>query len=142
MLWMAPFKMSYLVPYKKTPTIQVPATPDYMNISPFLSQSAQSSANFGVSPPVQSSPEGLLSSSSSTSLSPLGSPSSNTSAFSSQPRLIRAPQDKTQKREEFRASVRVSLQYENAETLTLYTFFNCSLDFAKLRLINHRLPAF
>ena len=81
--------------YKKTPTIQVPATPDF--ISPFLSQSALSSSNSGASPSVQSSPEDPLASSSSTPLSPLSSPFSNPGESSSQPRLIQAPQDKTQK---------------------------------------------
>jgi len=85
--------------YKKTPTIQVPAMPDH--ISSFLSQSAQRSENSRASPPsIQSSPDGLLFTSSSTLLSPLGSPFSNASGSSSQPRLIRAPQDKTQKQEE------------------------------------------
>src|SRR5271156_4817467 len=81
--------------YKKTPTIQVPVTPDF--ISPFLSQSALSSSNSGASPSVQSSPEDSIASSLSTLLSPLGAPFSNPSESSSQPRLIRAPQDKTQK---------------------------------------------
>ena len=83
--------------YKKTPTIQVPAVPNF--ISPFLSQSRLTPSDSGVSQHVQSSPESLLASSSSTLLSPLGSPFGNPSEFSSQPRLIRAPQDKTQKLE-------------------------------------------
>jgi len=81
--------------YKKTPTIQVPVTPDF--ISPFLSQSALSSSNSGVLPSVQSSPEDSIASSFSTSLSPLSSPFSNPGESSSQPRLIQASQDKTQK---------------------------------------------
>jgi hypothetical protein len=84
--------------YKKTPTIQVPAVPDY--ISPFLSQSATSSANIGASPLDPSSPDGLLAFSPSPSLSPLGSPfniHSNLGESSSQPRLIQSPQNTTQK---------------------------------------------
>jgi len=81
--------------YKKMPIIQVPVTPDF--ISPFLSQSALSSSTSGASPSVQSSPEYSIASSFSTSLSPLGSPFRNPGESLSQPRLIRAPQDKTQK---------------------------------------------
>jgi hypothetical protein len=70
--------------YKKTPRIQVPEVPNF--ISPFLSQSALSLSNSGASPLVQSSPESLLVSSSSTLLLP---PFSNLGQSSSQPRLIR-----------------------------------------------------
>jgi hypothetical protein len=82
--------------YKKTPTIQVPAIPSF--VSPFLSQSGLSLAHSGALPLAPSSPEDLASSSVA-SLSPLGSPFSNLSESSSQPRLIRAPQDTTQKLE-------------------------------------------
>ena len=77
--------------------IQVPATPYF--ITTFLLQSQLSSSNPGALPPDQSSPEGFLASLSSTLLSPLGSPFSNPSESSSQPRLIRARQDQTQKPE-------------------------------------------
>ena len=81
--------------YKKTPTIHVPATPDF--ISNFLSQSVPSSSNLGVSPPVLSPPEDLLSSSASASRSTLSSAFSNSNKSWSQPRLIQVPQDNTQK---------------------------------------------
>ncbi|KAF8809191.1 hypothetical protein BYT27DRAFT_7284261 [Phlegmacium glaucopus] len=84
----------------KTPTIQVPAVPDY--ISPFLSHSATTSENLGASPLDTSSPDDLLAFSPTPSLSPLGSPFNmhfNLSESSSQPRLIQPPQNTTKKLE-------------------------------------------
>jgi len=83
--------------YKKMPTIRVSATPDF--ISTFLLQSVPSLSNSGMLPPVLSSSESLLSSSTSTSPSTLGSPFSNSGESWSQPRQIQAPQDKMQKLE-------------------------------------------
>lgn len=87
--------------YKKTPIIQVPATPDY--ISPFLSQPTPSSAKSGVLLLTQSPSDIFSTLSSSTPLSALGSPFNmlcDLSTSSSQPRLIHVRQTESQKLED------------------------------------------
>ncbi|PPQ87647.1 hypothetical protein CVT25_011485 [Psilocybe cyanescens] len=84
--------------WKKTPTIVVPATPDYM--LPFQPQSATGSTSAGDSPITSSPLEAHAFSSISPTSAPLGSPF-NTLGYlggsSSQPRVNRSPQDETKK---------------------------------------------